>query len=179
MTRYVSLAQCQDGWYFDDNASPSVVHLCPDTCTALRARPAARVDVTLGCATLLTPSLYRQVYDGQCPIGGQVQWSFLAYDTSTPADSSIRFRARSADTQAELSAAPFADLATARAATNTQQCALSGPAPCPIDLYENLGAARAKLRYLELEAAVTPSTDQRSTPTLNAWQITYSCPPGE
>lgn len=171
--------QCGSGWYFDDNASPSSIQLCPETCAAARALASARLEATFGCSTLLQPNPYRQTYDGVCPAGGKTQWSFLAYDSSTPGDSSVRFRARTADTEAALAAATFVDLATAQASPDTQRCQLSGPAPCPVDLFQLLGADAAWMRYLELEASVRPTTDQRSTATLNAWQITYSCPPAE
>ncbi|HMJ15517.1 MAG TPA: lectin-like protein, partial [Polyangiaceae bacterium] len=171
--------QCGEGWYFDDNTNPSAIVLCPQTCAAAQALPSAKLELSLGCPTNLQPNAYRQLYDGVCPAGGKTQWSFLAYDTTTPLDSSVRFRARTADTQAALAAATFVDLAVARGSPDTQRCAMSGPLPCPIDLFAKLGADDAKLRYFELEAAVIPATDQRTTSTLNTWQITYSCPPAE
>jgi hypothetical protein len=179
LPRRSGVQQCGSGWYFDDNASPSAIQLCPESCTAARAQGSARLEVSRGCSTLLQPNPYRQTYDGVCPAGGKTQWSFLAYDTSTPGDSSVRFRARTADTEAGLVAASFVDLATAQASPDTQRCQLSGPVPCPVDLFQLLGADAAWMRYLQLEATVRPTTDQRSTATLNAWQITYSCPPAE
>jgi hypothetical protein len=39
----------QDGFYYDDDASPSTLTLCPATCTRVQADNRARVDILLGC----------------------------------------------------------------------------------------------------------------------------------
>ena len=38
-----------DGWYYDDNANPTKLLLCPDTCTKVKADSAGKVDIDLGC----------------------------------------------------------------------------------------------------------------------------------
>jgi hypothetical protein len=179
LARRSSAAECGDGWYFDDNVSPRSITLCPSTCTTVQAATDAELRIGVGCRPQLETSRYRQLYAGACPPLASTQWSFLAYDTRTPGDSSIRFRARTAPTQALLAESRFIDLATAKASPDTQVCELSGPLPCPIDLYQTLGPAGAAMRYLELEAVLTPTSDRRSSPFLNDWQLTYSCPPSE
>jgi hypothetical protein len=124
------------------------------------------------------PTNVRQTYEAQCPPGTKPQWGFMAYDTTTPGTSTVQFRARTATTQAGLASATFTAVATAQAAPNTQVCPMSGPAPCPRDLYTTLGTPDAKYPWLELEAILTPNPVSVA-PTLNDWQITYSCPPGE
>ncbi|MBX3129372.1 MAG: VWA domain-containing protein [Polyangiaceae bacterium] len=37
------------GWYYDNNASPTKINLCPSTCTTVQADPAAKVELLLGC----------------------------------------------------------------------------------------------------------------------------------
>jgi hypothetical protein len=37
------------GWYYDDNANPTTITLCPDTCTTVQADAQAQIDVALGC----------------------------------------------------------------------------------------------------------------------------------
>lgn len=39
------------GWYYDDPAKPTVVNLCPTTCTTVSGDKSGKVDVALGCAT--------------------------------------------------------------------------------------------------------------------------------
>lgn len=39
------------GWYYDDNAAPTLITLCPATCTSVQGDPAANVKVELGCST--------------------------------------------------------------------------------------------------------------------------------
>jgi hypothetical protein len=43
------------GWYYDDNANPTQVLVCPSTCSAIQANPTARVDVLFGCQTIDVP----------------------------------------------------------------------------------------------------------------------------
>lgn len=37
------------GWYYDNNANPTKIILCPSTCNAIKSDPNAKVDVSLGC----------------------------------------------------------------------------------------------------------------------------------
>jgi hypothetical protein len=41
----------QGGWYYDDNASPTRVLVCPSTCELLQAEADAQLDVLFGCET--------------------------------------------------------------------------------------------------------------------------------
>lgn len=43
------------GWYYDDPAAPSRIELCPATCSEVDANPAGRIDVVLGCRTVIAP----------------------------------------------------------------------------------------------------------------------------
>jgi hypothetical protein len=51
--RVASAETCiEDGWHFDDIASPSRILACPQTCDVIEALPNARIDILLGCATI-------------------------------------------------------------------------------------------------------------------------------
>ncbi|MGE0784741.1 MAG: hypothetical protein AB7S26_03560 [Sandaracinaceae bacterium] len=41
------------GWYYDDDASPTRIILCPTTCNEITGDGTGRVDVELGCATFI------------------------------------------------------------------------------------------------------------------------------
>ncbi len=45
----------QGGWFYDDNANPSRVIVCPETCTALKDDPSAKIDILFGCQTVEGP----------------------------------------------------------------------------------------------------------------------------
>jgi hypothetical protein len=45
----------QGGWYFDNNAAPTKIHLCPGTCTAIQTDAMAKIDVKFGCASIYKP----------------------------------------------------------------------------------------------------------------------------
>ena len=50
LTRVNDLAACvPNGWYYDNNTAPTIINLCPDTCTTVQADPNAKVEVLLGC----------------------------------------------------------------------------------------------------------------------------------
>jgi hypothetical protein len=41
------------GWYYDDNNNPSVINLCPDSCTAVQSDMNGTLEVEIGCATVV------------------------------------------------------------------------------------------------------------------------------
>ncbi len=42
-----------DGWYYDDPVAPTRIILCPSTCSRVTADETGRVDIALGCETLI------------------------------------------------------------------------------------------------------------------------------
>jgi hypothetical protein len=116
----------------------------------------------------VAPLTVNQSYEATCDLGERVQWAYLAYDTSTPSDSSVTFAARTANTEADLDAASPVQLATARATPtpDTQVCGLGGPSPCPIDLVSALGDGFDD-PFLGLGITLLPSADHQSAPTVN------------
>ncbi len=172
-------SSCGSGWYFDDNTTPKEITLCPTTCSAVQADKGALVETQLGCPSTYGTSQTSQIYEASCAAGSAPQWNFLTYNTTTPADSSVEFRARAANTKAGLSSAPAQLVATARLSpTDLQRCTESGPKGCPINLFKLLGAS-ARLPFLQLDLTVNPTSDKLHTATANDWKVTYSCPPSE
>lgn len=50
LTRVSNAAACvADGWYYDNNASPTTIHLCGAQCTSVQADVGAKINVQLGC----------------------------------------------------------------------------------------------------------------------------------
>ncbi len=50
LTRVTNAAACvADGWYYDNNASPTAIQLCGTQCTAVQADQGAKINVMLGC----------------------------------------------------------------------------------------------------------------------------------
>jgi hypothetical protein len=48
-------ASCPAGgmaWYYDDNANPSSILLCPDTCSVVSGDPMRQIQFVLGCETI-------------------------------------------------------------------------------------------------------------------------------
>lgn len=167
------------GWYYDVPANPTSITLCPTTCSDVKLDSNGKLELKIDCVKQFLPSSTSETYEATCPKGTVVQWGFLAYDTTTPGDSSMTFRVQTSDDNVTFGALSNV-LATAKAAPNTQVCAMGGPSPCPIDLFNGLGGLpAAQEKYLRLQADLTPTTDKYKTPTLNNWQVTYSCPDSE
>ena len=176
------LAACgaNQGWYFDNNTTPTKLNLCPATCTSAQTQAGSFISVNVGCPKQLGPTTYYFTYEGKCPPGAKPIWNFFAYDTVCPGDSSIDFDARAATTQTGLASASFHDLAVAQSTpTNTQVCPMSGPSPCPVDLFTALGVPDQKLPWLELKVTLNPTSDKMQASVVNTWLVTYSCPPSE
>jgi len=52
--KVASEADCdptQGGWYYDDNAAPSSIHLCQTSCDQAQADTSGKIDILFGCAT--------------------------------------------------------------------------------------------------------------------------------
>ena len=178
LTRQNDPATCGTGWYFDP-ADPAIAKLCPATCALVQADTGARVQATVPCIDSFSPTTYSQTYQAECPAGAKVQWGFLRWDATTPSDTNVVFTARTADALVDLPMALSSTLGTAHAAPiDTQACTMTGPAPeCPVDLYADLGGLpNARHDYLELTMTLNPSSDGQLAPTINNWEITYSCP---
>jgi hypothetical protein len=115
-------------------------------------------------------------YEGRCEGDGVVQWGFLTYEATTPGDSSVEFRIRTAATEQELGRASWTRLITAQASPDTQVCSLFGPEPCPVDLYALLqGSPRAHHPFAELRLIANPTSDGTAMPAVQRWQLNYSC----
>ena len=162
------------GWYFDDPADPTSAMLCPTTCSIIQNDSNGAVDVRIDCAPLYEGDVFSEAYEASCPPNTGPQWSLFVWDTDVDPGASIVFRARSANSEAELVDAPWADLGTA--SETLEVCGLGGPLDqgCPRNLYAALGA-RATYPVLELEAALEPSSSGVGGAVLNNWEITYTC----
>jgi len=40
------------GWYYDNNANPTLIQLCPDTCTTITMDTTGSIKIVLGCPTV-------------------------------------------------------------------------------------------------------------------------------
>jgi hypothetical protein len=173
-------ASCGAGWFYDDNAAPTTITLCPDSCAGVQADTNALLEARVGCPSTYGAKTTSEVYEAACPGAGQKpQWGFLTYSATTPLDSSIEFWVRAATTEMGLDIAKSQLVATAHASpTDTQLCSLSGPQGCPIDLFASLGNT-AGYPFMQLDLKVNPSSNQSRTPMLDDWKVSYSCPPAE
>jgi hypothetical protein len=169
------------GWYYDNNTTPTKITLCPGSCTTLNATNGGYVNVSIGCAKILSSTTVTQIYEGTCPADSGPVWMLFTWDTVTPSDSNVVFRARTGLTQADLANYSFVTLGTAQANPDTQVCALLPvTTECPVKLGDALGGKPAAERqFLELHIVMNPASDTIQGPTVNGWEIQYSCQPNQ
>jgi hypothetical protein len=173
-------ASCGKGWFYDDNANPTQITLCADSCAMVQADTNALLEARVGCPSTYGAMKTSEVYEAVCDEDGhKPQWGYLTYAATTPLDSSVEFWVRAATTEAGLANAMPKLVATAHASpTDTQVCTLAGPQGCPIDLYASLGDF-AGAPFMQLDFTLNPSSNKSSTPMLEDWKVSYSCPPAE
>jgi hypothetical protein len=110
---------------------------------------------------------------GTCGDEQQVYWQFFNYQTTIPSDGEVRFRLRSAEDEAGLATATWIDVKTATA--SQPECTPWALIPgCPVDLVSTLGDD-VNDEFIDLEMTIVPGSDG-SSPSLEAWEMTYSCP---
>jgi hypothetical protein len=160
-----------DGWYFDNNTTPTQAILCPVSCNKVKANTSASVKLDVPCAAELEPATYTQTYPTNCADNQYPLWQFLTYDTTNTQGGDVLFRVRTADTEAGLAGATWT---TAKTATQAAPDCKPGIATCPVDMVALLGNGASK-PFLQLEMTVTP-TSLGKTPTLDSWQVTFTCP---
>lgn len=193
-------ASCDDGgWYLDPSGDVPVVNLCPASCQEIQADPGAELFVEFACEVSLNAVTETQIYEAECPAGTIVEWKALGYDTSIDDDGSVAFSIRTAVTEDELA---MADYTLVNTATVSQpDCVYLEPMVCVaadeacncvevdgqsegigggVELdAEVLDLLESHHQYLELKIEVTPDLVERTSPTVEAWKVAYSCLPGE
>jgi hypothetical protein len=180
LTRVTSAAQCgssSSAYHFDDPNNPTQIILCPQTCSTIQGDLEGEIDLVFPCPAHWEVTAKTKVYEAVCPQGLVPQWGYFGYDVTAISDSYVVFEARAAQTQADLATATSEYLATARSTpTDTQLCPMNGSvAGCPVDLYAVFGTPAAHRSFLELIATLHPSSNNGQGPTVNSWNVTYSC----
>jgi hypothetical protein len=169
-------AACGKGWHFDDEASPTAVVLCPQSCAAVEADPASVLEISFGCPGSYVETAHTEIYEAECPPGTTARWTHLTWETECPSGSSVTWEVRTATLESALGAETFHEVGVAAAKpVDTTVCALSGPEPCPIDLVEALGKEAYDRRWLELRAVMKPNEKKNQAPVIEGWHVTYTC----
>ncbi|MEJ7729072.1 MAG: hypothetical protein WKG00_07650 [Polyangiaceae bacterium] len=120
------------------------------------------------------PGTYSQIYESLCDVGETAQWGFFSWHSTTPGDSSLQFEVHTSYDIPGLGP-PLLDAGIAQAMPDTQDCDIATGGTCPVNLYDLFGPLDARKPVLELVVTLTPTSDGTQTPTLEDWQITYSC----
>jgi hypothetical protein len=112
-------------------------------------------------------------YDSDCREGSQPEWQFFSWQATVPSLTSIQFRARTAETQADLDQAPDVGVGTATTSTTTWTSDSQ-------TVEQHLNASDPQLssrKWLRISATLNPSSDV--SPRLQRWRQTFDCIPAE
>ncbi len=180
ISQVADLASCMaaGGWYFDDPSNPASITLCPVTCTTVQADATGEIQMTFPCQATLQTTTYTQEYEASCAGGKTPQWGFFAYDTDTPAGTSVVFDIGWADDQAGLATATTIPVGTAQAGPpDTSLCTLGANiSGCPINLFDAAGGAPdAYQPWMKIVTTLNPDAALTAGPTVNGYDVTYTC----
>jgi hypothetical protein len=125
-------------------------------------------------STTLMAATYTVDYQANCPHGTKPEWQFFQWKATVPSSTSIAFEAQSADTQADLTAAPKVPVGTA---TTTTTIWTSDPKTVDYHLRTDPTPKQASKDWLRISMTINPSGT--TTPTLNAWKQVFDCKPAE
>jgi hypothetical protein len=136
--------------------------------------------------TSYEPKTFVQQYKAVCALGSRPSWQLLAYDATTAANqsgaSAVKFEVQTAPLLSNGAPGTFSPYVTAAntAAGDPANCAVSGPTPCPKNLFTALGGKPSSYdQVLNLKISLTPTPDQLAGATLRSWQVSYACVPTE
>jgi hypothetical protein len=151
--------------------------------------------------TVYQPATFTRDFQGVCPAGFRVVWTWFSWSGLTPTTSSLDFQAWTADSEAQLgvqyamsatleSPAPdsHANGFTDSTVYGCQNC--SDPTYVDVQLaaagYPTSGnnpnpppASFASHNWLRVNMILNPSTDLQYSPTLLGWNQQYDCVPSE
>lgn len=128
-------------------------------------------------APVYTAATYTRDFLAQCPVGTRVRWRQFSADVDTPSDSSIQFRAQTADSVALVAAATSFNVHLAQGAT--PDTPVGG-----VMLDSDQGGAmtpptKSSRVVLRISADFTPATGGLLSPALYTWSQNYDCEASE
>jgi hypothetical protein len=154
-----------------------------------------------GNAITYQPATFTRDFQGVCPTGYRVVWTWFSWSGVTPLDSSLDFQAWTADSQAQLGVQytksatleqPAPDNHANGYTDNTMYGCQNCTDPTYVDVrlaaagYPTSGsnaspppASFASHSWLRVNMNLNPSSSLNYTPTLASWNQQYDCVPAE
>ncbi len=156
---------------------------------------------TCGSSTTYKPATFTRDFQGVCPMGYRVVWTWFSWSGATPSDSSLDFQAWTADSQAQLGtqyamSATLEQPAPDNTANGYVDNTVYGCQNCPKQTFVDVAlagagyptsgnnpnpppASFASHNWLRVNMILNPSTSQSFAPTLLTWNQSYDCVPME
>lgn len=117
-------------------------------------------------------------YSATCSTPGtHPAWGLFTWSAQIPGTTTIEFWGRlgqgSTDAEAQANAESHSFVELAIADSSLENCAATGPLPCPIDLTEKFGATPMQGHHMDLRIKL--KSEGGENPHLSDWDISYSC----
>lgn len=125
------------------------------------------------------PVTHAFTYKAACLPGFRASWNQLTYSATVPAASRVTFSVRTAPALTDGGVGAWTTLVTAADITDSSGDPASclGPGTgCPKNLFTLLGSTATYSPTLELSVTLISTT---AIPTVNSWNVSYSCVPVE
>jgi len=127
-------------------------------------------------ATPLASATFTYDYEADCPSGTQPEWEFFSWKATVPVNTTIDFKARTADTQVDLATAVDAGAGTAVTPGNPTTWT-SDANTVAWHLQNDPASPLPSRRWLRVSMTVNPTGT--TSPTLSQWQQIFDCKPAE
>jgi hypothetical protein len=121
------------------------------------------------------PVSFNLYYVAQCPSGQGPIWREFDWQAQIPATSNITFTVQSTANQASLATSPSAALATATTSTALPNFDVAIIDTTAGGAFQTLNPPLTSQTYLRIVATLNPTTDDKASPTLIAWEVHYDC----
>lgn len=168
VTDAASCTGANDEFHLDDNTNPTAVVLCPAACSVVQADSNALLQIVAGCSSGYTAQTQTFDYFADCPSGKTPIWELLEYDTTIPGDATVDWEVSTGPTAADAAAGPGVQVATSTAANP------DAPSASPVDIETPLIPNHVQ-PYLELRITMNPTSNGTGAPTVESWNLKYTC----
>jgi hypothetical protein len=129
----------------------------------------------------IAAATFPRTFQAACPKGTHEVWSKFVWDVSTPQGTQVKFLFRASNSLADIDTAPATLIATTGYDPPGSTNPAADPSSCAGSCYKDLSTLLNpnNTTYIKMEAVLTRNETDGTTPSLNAWNVTFNCLPSE
>ena len=121
------------------------------------------------------PVTFNLDFTAQCPSDQRPIWREFDWQSQIPNTSTIEFKIQTSDTQANISRARSVDLASSTTSTDVPNWDVAIIDTASGGAFQKVDPPLTSLPYLRIAATLNPTSDNKASPTMIAWEVHYDC----